>query len=320
MVIRAILDKRRANKDGLFPVKIRISDKGAAVHESTGIYAKPDEFDEHLGIFILNRKTNPQNRQNNILISALINKANDILFLYKREHKHLSPDKLKKMLFEKEEKEAVHHTFSGYYEKFTAEKSGRTKDVYQTTLKKIESYFGKNIEFEEITYTWLSAFERKMKTEPLKDRNGNIRKIGIETNSRSIHFRNIRAVFNDAINNEIISLDLYPFRRFKIGSEQTRKRAIAVEQLRKLFNYSGDELENFAVDMSKLIFFLIGINVKDLHSLNEYEGGYIHYRRAKTGALYTIKVEPETKVLLDKYRARRDSFPFRINTNCMNRL
>jgi hypothetical protein len=47
MVIRAILDKRKANKDGLFPVKIRISDKGAAVHESTGIYATPDEFDEH---------------------------------------------------------------------------------------------------------------------------------------------------------------------------------------------------------------------------------------------------------------------------------
>ena len=56
-------------------------------------------------------------------------------------------------------------------------------------------------------------------------------------------------------------------------------------------------------DMFKLIFMLIGINTIDLYGLTEItRSGRIEYRRAKTGRLYSIKVEPEAKALIEEYR------------------
>ena len=69
--------------------------------------------------------------------------------------------------------------------------------------------------------------------------------------------------------------------------------------------------EEWAVDVARLIFYLIGINTVDLFNLEEYDGGYIHYRRAKTGTLYSIKVEPEAAALLEKYRGREHLLNFR---------
>lgn len=195
MIIRVIVDKRRSNKDGLFPIKLRISDRGKSVYESLGIYADTNEFDEKSGIFITgNRKNNAKNLQYNNLINSFVSRANDIIRDYRKAGKSLSPEKLKKLLLD-EEKQTAKHNFNSYFRKFLSEKTGRTKDVYQTTLNKIENYFGKNIEFDEVDYTWLTNFNKRMKKEPVLDQKGNIKKYGIETNSRSIHFRNIRAIF-----------------------------------------------------------------------------------------------------------------------------
>ena len=141
---------------------------------------------------------------------------------------------------------------------------------------------------------------------------GEVLRTGLATNARAIHLRNIRAVFNKAIDEEVIGLELYPFRRFKIEKERTRKRAVSLAQLRVLFDYPCETVaEEWAVDVSRLIFYLIGINTVDLFYLEEYDGEYIHYRRAKTGTLYSIKVEPEAAALLEKYRGREHLLNFR---------
>ncbi|NDV80326.1 hypothetical protein D0T57_15430 [Dysgonomonas sp. 511] len=60
------------------------------------------------------------------------------------------------------------------------------------------------------------------------------------------------------------SIESYPFRRFKIKNEDTIKRSININKLILLFNYNGTDGENWARDIAKIIFFLIGINVIDL--------------------------------------------------------
>jgi len=64
--------------------------------------------------------------------------------------------------------------------------------------------------FEDINYKWIKSFEAF-----LLQSNA--------VNSVSIHLRNLRAVFNDAIDEDIISQNIYPFRKFKIKSEPTKK-------------------------------------------------------------------------------------------------
>lgn len=180
--------------------------------------------------------------------------------------------------------------FTAYFQNFIDGKENKgTKGVYKHTLDKIRS-FDPDIDkksFEDIDLKWLTDFEAFCAQTASK-------------NARNIHLRNIRAVFNNAIDYEITSA--YPFRRFKIRPEATRKRSLTVEELRKLFDYPVEPYAEIYRDMFKLIFFLVGINTIDLHGLKAItHDGRIEYRRAKTHRLYSIKVEPETLEIIKKY-------------------
>jgi integrase len=54
------------------------------------------------------------------------------------------------------------------------------------------------------------------------------------------------------------------------------------------------------------MFYLIGIEAIDLFSIKkeQLEGGRLLYTRAKTGTLYSIKVEPEAMEIINKYAGK----------------
>lgn len=183
------------------------------------------------------------------------------------------------------------HTFLSWFKRFTESKQNRgTRGVYEHTLNRMLD-FDKSLarcRFEDINLGWLTDFESFCAKTAGK-------------NARNIHLRNIRAVFNNAIDNEITTA--YPFRRFKIRPESTRKRSLSVEELRRLFCYPVEQYAEIYREMFKLIFMLIGINTVDLHRLKDITpDGRIEYKRAKTGRLYSIKVEPEAMEIIEKYR------------------
>lgn len=190
---------------------------------------------------------------------------------------------------------AEEKTFSRIFERFIAHKTGRTKALYESTERRIEKFEGKaytRLRFEQMNCEWLQSFNDFMaRTAP-------------SANARAIHLRNIRTVFNYAIDNEVTNF--YPFRRFKIKGEPTKKRNLDVDTIRAIFN--ADNLEPWMEkyrDLFKLTFMLIGINFIDLCNLQEIRGGRIDYIRAKTHKLYSIKVEPEAMALIAKYRGEK---------------
>lgn len=169
-----------------------------------------------------------------------------------------------------------------------------TRAIYMQTVRRMQAFDPDiaNRKFEDITREWLSAFDRFMaQTAPSK-------------NARNIHLRNIRAVFNEALDDELTTF--YPFRKFKIRPVPTAKRSLGAEQLRLLFGYQVEEYQAKHLDMFKLIFFLIGINTVDLYNLDGITSdGRIEYVRAKTGRAYSIKVEPEALEIIEKYRGEK---------------
>ncbi len=182
---------------------------------------------------------------------------------------------------------------------FIKTKTGRTKDIYQQTYNRLVEYCPEldGLSFEDITKDWLTAFDRWM------EERGNAK------NTRNIHLRNIRAVFNDAIDNEIISF--YPFRKFKIKNLKTIKRSLSVEDLRRLFDYPIEPWQEKHLDIFKLVFFLIGINTIDLVNLKRITDGRIEYTRSKTKRLYSIKVEPEAMDIIKKYKGKEFLLSFK---------
>lgn len=98
--------------------------------------------------------------------------------------------------------ESTCKTFVTYLDEFIETKTkGNTIELYKATKNKILAY-DPVCTFETITKKWLESFNKWLKD------------TGMKTNSISIHLRNIRAVFNYAIDNE--ETELYPFRKFAI--------------------------------------------------------------------------------------------------------
>lgn len=168
-----------------------------------------------------------------------------------------------------------------------------TKEIYRNTLKKVLTFGEDGLKIESMNLKWLRSFDSYLANTQT-------------ANGRSIYLRCLRAVFNYARNNDIKCP--YPFRNFKIKQEPTRKRNITVDNLRILYNYPTGPTNAYYRDYFFLIFFLIGINVKDLllAKKSQLVDGRLEYVREKTGKKYSIKIEPEAEAILNKYRGRGD--------------
>lgn len=288
--LKFYLDERHLRKDGTSPLKLMLTHKGEPRALNMMVFLKPSQWNRDT-LTIVNHPNKTY------LNTYLYNQRQKIegFILRLAEQGKLEPmhvNELKEYILEslspgstKDDKR-----FSARFLRFADTKTDRTKQIYLATYKRIQSYIGEKklnlLRFEDINREWLALFEKYLaQTSPSR-------------NARNIHFRNIRAVFNDAIDDEITTC--YPFRKFKLKSEPTRKRSFRVDALRKIFitPLSG-HLERYR-DVFKLIFCLCGINVVDLCHLKTIEDGRIEYNRAKTHRHYSIKVEPEAMELIEK--------------------
>lgn len=289
------LDERVSRADGTFPLKITISHRGTASHLSLGINLYPDQWDfcncrvikhpqqESFNLFISSRRAELEAFILKLQLSGDLNglKAQQIKELFEIS---LDPSKAKKR-----------KSFVMCFQEYIDKKAGTTtQSLYKATLGKLLKFCPKlsSVAFEDITPAWLERFDAFLAL------------TGPSKNYRNIHLRNIRAVFNSAIDAEYTTY--YPFRKFKIRPVATRKRSLSVDSLRRLFEYPVDDYAVIYRDMFKLIFMLIGINAVDLYRLkNITDEQRIEYSRAKTHRLYSIKVEPEALEIINRYRGKK---------------
>lgn len=166
-----------------------------------------------------------------------------------------------------------------------------TRELYQTTLRKIHDFSNKFIKMSDINLKWLHQFEFFLsKTQGV--------------NGRAIYLRCLRAVCNYALHTNVISS--YPFQSFSIKQEPTKKRSVSVELFRKFLDYPTSERNAMFRDYFLLMFYLIGINSKDLllACKDNLVDGRLEYIREKTHKKYSIRIEPEAGELLKRYEGR----------------
>lgn len=283
-------DTRSIRKDGTSPIKIAVNHKSRFLI-NLKIYVSPDNFINNE--IIIPKNPARQKNLNTYIQHQLVyveNTINKLTLLGKLSE--MSDLQLKKTLDNngvlQDDKPIL---FRDHYLKFIDKKTkDGTKRVYLHTLNRIGQFCELDtLIFSDITVKWLDALNVEFS-----------RTCGI--NARGIHMRNIRAVINDAIRDDVIDQNNYPFRKWKIKKEATPKRSLNIEQLRMLRDYECEPFMQQYRDVFMLIFYLIGINAIDLFNLTEIKDGRIEFRRAKTGRLYSVKVEPEALSIIEKYR------------------
>lgn len=169
----------------------------------------------------------------------------------------------------------------------------RTSDAYRAALNSFKKFRGgEDIMLDSIDTSIMESYEAWHRL------NGNT------FNTISFYIRILRAVYNRALEDKNIE-NRFPFRRVYTGVDKTVKRALPLRSIRaiKSLDLSGTPALDYARDMFLLSFYLRGMSFIDMAFLKKTDlvGGFILYRRHKTGQQLKIRWVREMQAIVDKY-------------------
>ena len=237
-----------------FPIKLRISHKKEATYIGLGIKVAPHEWDEATNAVVGHKKAKTYNS----IILAMMGKTESILANLKLSGKlnKYSASQLKEIIENDgeivEEKKSESNFYEYYIICMEKKAKDKTRSSYNQALLNLLK-FDENLKersFEDMDIKYIERFDDWFE------------KRGISVNARAVYYRNIRSVFNDAVDEQLT--ENYPFRKFKIKKTPTKKRNLSVEELRLLKDFQTDYgMHAKYRDIFMLMFYLRGINAVD---------------------------------------------------------
>ncbi|MDR0756466.1 MAG: site-specific integrase [Tannerella sp.] len=302
--IKTKLDRRRANERGEFPAKIVICNNQTNAALSLNFHL-PEKAWEKDGLRRPVKSSYPGAKSINNRIEERYAEALNVIIDLERQGRlpSMKAADIKNCVMNRnmpaDRADITFNACAGQYADGC--KSRGTGNNYRYTVKRLNDFAGRELSFEEINFSFLRKFDDFLEEG------------GASVNTRSIHFRNIRAVFNRAIDDEIIGQNLYPFRKFKIKSEQKNKESLTAKQVKMLYEYDFKTKSlRMARDYWMLSFFLCGINPVDLYFLKKADrNGRVSFVRTKTRHnthdVIKLFIQPEAQIIADRYSADPDS-------------
>ena len=169
----------------------------------------------------------------------------------------------------------------------------RTSETYKSTLNSFKKFRqDEDIMLDCLTSEIMEAYEAWH------------HKRGIALNTMSFYIRILRAVYNRAVEDDIIE-NRTPFRKVYTGVDKTVKRALPLSVIKKIkaLDLSLTPALDYARDMFLMSFYLRGMSFIDMAFLKktDLKNGYVTYRRRKTGQQLIIEWTKEMQVILNKY-------------------
>lgn len=296
---------RPAKKDGSKAVVLRVTNERLRKYIGIGYSCKPEFWDHRKGLF--KKAYNPENfKELNNTIKLKIAKAERIVMDFDKEEKPFIYEPFKEKFLIKNEKKTVLSFFDYKIDELTKLGNIGNAEVYKVAKNALERFKpDKNARFQDITVKFLIKYEAFLRND------------GCANNTINNYIRTLRALYNTAIDEGLISKDHYPFYNnhtragYKIGKLKTAtvKRAISMADLKKIQDYQPKEL---SIEQDAKLFFLFsyyawGINFIDMANLKwdkniQYDA--IVYSRIKTRHTKTFRVPIKTQLadIFDHYR------------------
>lgn len=290
VTISVILDNRKANKNGLYPIKIRVTHRRVRKYYSTG---------KALSIEDWGRLSNTRSHElceirKDIENSFSLVKTNVISLTEKGE---FTLDALNVRL-SRTTGNTINTAFQIKIDALLKEGRVGTMLYYDNVLKNIEKFEGKQIFFEQVTVDWLRRYEKYLL------RTKNFTTVGM-------HMRAIRAIMNAARKSGAIKESQYPFGkdRYEIKTGEGRKKALTLKQIAQILQYEdGLDTERYR-DLWFFMYLCNGINTANLVRLkykNIVDGEICYVRQKTANTTNTIKeikvvITPEMQKIIERW-------------------
>lgn len=306
--VDAICYKYKPLKTGELPIKIRICKDRKTRYINLGVSTKAEYWD-----FEKNQPKPicPDRERLEKLIANKISEVRSKIVELKSENKEFTATTLVEQIQSKPKMMTVRELFLQYLQELEQEKrTGYRLSIRQTYNSLIKFNRHLDIPFSEMDCNWLRKYEIWL------------RKQGRSENTIGIRFRNIRTIFNLAINMGFIKQEDYPFRKFKVSRlhQETVKRALTKEEIHSVINYPVDGKDFYtrlAVSLFTFSYFMGGINFVDMAFLTEKNiiDGRLVYRRKKTAKLINLPLQEEALLVLKRYKNNGNPYLFPILSN-----
>ncbi len=169
----------------------------------------------------------------------------------------------------------------------------RLAETYTTTLNSFKRFRGNvDLSLGKIDSDLIMAYE------------AHLRQRGISANSSSFYMRNLRAIYNRAVEKGL-TIQCNPFKHVYTGIDKTVKRAVplcVIKQIKEM-DLTASSAQSLARDMFLFSFYTRGMSFIDMAYLRKRDlsGGVLTYRRRKTGQRLLIKWEKPMQEIVEKY-------------------
>lgn len=169
----------------------------------------------------------------------------------------------------------------------------RTSETYASALNSFKRFRkGRDLLLDDMDADVMMAYEAYL------------RHSGVSINTSSFYMRNLRAVYNRAVEKEL-TVQRHPFKHVYTGVDKTIKRAVPLKVIRQIkeLDFSRNSAMDFARDMFLFSFYTRGMSFVDMAYLRKKDlyGSVLSYRRRKTGQQLFIKWERCMQEIVDKY-------------------
>lgn len=176
----------------------------------------------------------------------------------------------------------------------------RTSETYKSTLNSFKKFRkDEDIMLDCLTSEIMEGYEAWHKSR------------GVAPNTISFYTRILRAVYNRAVEDDIIE-NRNPFRHVYTGVDKTVKRALPLAAIKRIkaLDLSLTPALDFSRDMFLMSFYLRGMSFIDMAFLkkSDLKNGYVTYRRRKTGQQLIIEWTKEMQMILDKYPENQSDY------------
>lgn len=169
----------------------------------------------------------------------------------------------------------------------------RTSETYTASLRSFSGFMNdKEVLFDQINADLIAEYEAYLKGR------------GNSPNTISFYMRILKAVYNRAVGDGLTG-QRHPFKSVYTGVEKTLKRAVSLNDLKRIkgLDLSLKPNLDFARDMFLFCFYTRGMSFIDMAYLRkkDLQNGILSYRRRKTGQQLFIKWERCMQEIVDKY-------------------
>lgn len=169
----------------------------------------------------------------------------------------------------------------------------RSSETYAATLRSLMRFReGEDLPFRELDAVLMERYESYLLRQ------------GLTRNTTSFYMRVLRANYRQAVEMGLTP-DFDPFRHVYCGIDKTVKRSVSIADIKRIkeLDLSNSLARAYARDMFLFSFFTRGMSFVDMAYLTKQDlkGGYLSYRRKKTGQLLTMEWTRQMQAIVEKY-------------------